>query len=167
MTKHSRTTLCTIALGTIALIALVPGCTSTRLTNMWSDPVFAGPPFGKVLVIAMRNNAARRRIWEDAFALDLGTHGVAVTPSYRIFPDNPPDTTQIADAVLKNGFDGILVSHRLPGETETDYIPGYVTKTAQTVYDSTAQRFFTHYERVEHPGYVDSERVARTSTDVW
>jgi hypothetical protein len=106
-------------------------------------------------------------MWEDAFSVELAKHDVAVTPSYRLFPDAAPDTNQVMQIVLSNSFDGVLVNRRLPAETNTQYIQGYVTTEQSVRYNPRKQRFVTYYRNVEHAAYVDSEKVDIRAIDVW
>jgi hypothetical protein len=161
----------TAALG--CLLGLMCGCASSSLVDKWHDPSFKAPPLGKMLVIAVRKNATKRRIWEDAFAGELVKHGMAATSSYSLFPDAPPDTNQVIATVQANGFDGILVVLRLPTETDTKYVHGYTTYTTTEQdlrYNPSSgsywQRYYTYYREIEHPGYVDSQSVDIRAIDV-
>jgi hypothetical protein len=160
------------------LISQILGCASSSLVAKWEDPTFQAPPLGKMLVIAVRKDAAKRRIWEDAFSGELSKHGVAATSSYRLFPDTPPDTNQVLASVQGNGFDGILVILRLPTETDTNYVKGYMTTDRDVRYGDYTnpyytslhrpywQRYSTYYHDIEHPGYIDSQSVDIRSIDV-
>ena len=152
------------------LISQMCGCASSSLVNIWHDPSFKAPPLSKMLVIAVRKDATIRRIWEDAFAGELAKHGVAATSSYSLFPDAPPDTNQVIATVQTNGFDGILVVLRLPTETDKQYVQGYTTMQQDARYNPNYgpywQRYWSYYSVTEHPGYVDSQKVAIRAIDV-
>ena len=113
--------------GVLCCFALLAGCASSELVDIWSDSSFQSPPLNKMLVVSVLRNSVYRRMWEDALSAGLTKHGVAVTPSYRLFPDAVPDTNQIMQIVQSNSFDGVLVTRRLPPETNTQYVEGYVT----------------------------------------
>jgi len=53
------------------LIGLIGGCASSSLVDKWYDSGIQAPPLTKMLVIAVGKNAAKRRIWEDAFPKGL------------------------------------------------------------------------------------------------
>ncbi len=146
---------------------LLAGCASSELVDMWRDSSFQSPSLNKMLVIAVSNNSVYRRIWEDAFSVELAKHYVAATPSYRLFPDAVPDTDQIMHVMRSNGFDGVLLTRRLPSEIKTQYMQGYVTNDQETRYDRRGDRFVTYYRDIEHGGYVDSQKVDIRSFDVW
>jgi hypothetical protein len=161
------------------------GCTSSKLVDIWHDPVHQILPLRRILVIAVRKDATKRRIWEDAFSSELAKHNVAATPSYSLFFDVPPDTSQVVDAVSANRFDGIMVILSLPPDTSTYHFEGYTTIENYTRYplndnqrvryayrkypfsDQDAyhtsywQIYRTYYRQIEHPGYTDT-----TTTDI-
>lgn len=52
-------------------IAVILSCSpTTELVNVWKDPALQAP-INHVLVIAMRRDPIRRRLWEDAFVTQL------------------------------------------------------------------------------------------------
>jgi hypothetical protein len=143
------------------------GCvSSSTLVDKWYDPSLKAPPLGKMLVIAVRKDATKRRIWEDAFAGELAKHGVAATSSYSLFPDALPDTDQVIATVKANGFDGILAILRLRTETDKQYIQGYTTQIQDVRYSPYWNRYLTFYRDIVHPGYIDSQKVAMSAIDV-
>ena len=147
--------------------ALMAGCASSELADIWSDPSFQSPPLNKMLVISVSKNSTHRRIWEDAFSAELVKHGVMPTPSYRLFPDALPDTNQIIQIVQKDGFDGVLVTHRLPSEADPQYVQGYMGEEQYTRYAWRMYGFVPYYRNVWHAGYVDSQKVDIRAIDVW
>jgi hypothetical protein len=84
-----------------------------------------------------------------------------------LFPDAVPDTNQIMQIVQSNSFDGVLVTRRLPPETNTQYVEGYVTAEQNMRYDRRRERFVTYYREIDHAGYVDSQKVDIRTFDVW
>jgi hypothetical protein len=153
--------------GVLCCFALLAGCASSELVDIWSDSSFQSPPLNKMLVVSVVKNSVYRRMWEDALSTGLTKHGVAVTPSYRLFPDAVPDTNQIMQIVQSNSFDGVLVTRRLPPETNTQYVEGYVTAEQNMRYDRRRERFVTYYREIDHAGYVDSQKVDIRTFDVW
>jgi hypothetical protein len=120
-----------------------------------------------MLVISVGKNPVQRRIWEDAFGVELAKHNVAATPSYRLFPEAVPDTNQVDQIVRSNGFDGVLVNRRLPPETTTQYLEGYLTQEQDVRYDPRRESFVTYYRGIEHGGHVDTQKVDIRVIDVW
>ncbi len=174
----------------VSMIGLMSGCASSNLVDIWHEPYFKSPPLGKVLVIAVRKDETKRRVWEDAFASELSKQSMVAVASYSIYPDAPPDTEQIQSAVSTNGFDGILVVLRLPTEKNSHYVKGYTTteevvmpmptryRNVQYYYQGNLsvdqrvqqisywQRYRTYYLETNHPGYIDSQTVDIKTIDV-
>jgi hypothetical protein len=146
---------------------LTAGCASSELVDVWSDSAFHAPALKRVLVMSVSRSAAQRRIWEDAFSAGLARHDVGATASYREFPDAVPDTSQVEQIVRSNNYDGVLVIRRLPTETTTQYLQGYMTKEQDARYDRRRDKFITYYRDIEHGGYVDSQKVDIRAIDVW
>jgi hypothetical protein len=143
-------------------VGLMSGCASSSLVDTWRDTSYQAQPLEKLLVISVRKDAAKRRIWEDAFADELVKQGMVATTSYSLFPDAPPDTHQVIAAVQANGFEAILVIRRLP--TEKMRKP---TSEEQNVnYTSYWQRYLTYYRDLDNPGYNDSQAVDMRSIEV-
>ena len=158
--------LTTFILGSLGII--VAGCASTSgLVNMWRDPSFQQGSMTNMLVIAVRKDPFKRRIWEDGLSSELALYGVKATPSYRIFPDSVPDTAAIIAAIRRDGYDGVLVTRRLESQPFTRYLPGYTTTDPVTQYDYWTNSYYTYYEEVYHPGFTETDSLSRHELHVW
>lgn len=168
-----------IAAATVACLAgQMLGCASSSLVAKWEDLYTKSPPLNTMLVIAVKKDAAKRRVWEDAFTAELAKHGVTATSSYSLFPDAPPDTNQIITSVAGDGFDGVLVIVSMPAETDTRYVPGYTSTDRDVRYGDYTnpvytsmhrpywQRYNTYYRDIDHPGYIDSQTVDIRAIDI-
>jgi hypothetical protein len=149
------------------LASLLAACAPGTLSNMWRDPYFNSGPMKNMLVVAVRRDPVRRRMWEDGFVAELTKHGVAATPSYRLFPNALPDSAQYDQAVEANGYDGILVTRRLRPDTLATYVPGYTKSEAVTRYNPWKKAYVTYYREVQVPGYSETDVAARHEVDVW
>jgi hypothetical protein len=161
-----------LKLGAVAGLGCVIGlqcmcAPESSLVKSWRDSSFEAPPLSKMLVIAVRKDASKRRVWEDAFAGELEKHGVVATSSSTLFPHGPPDTNQVIETVQSNGFDGIMVILKLPTESSTHYVKGYVSMEPEGAYYGPYwQRYWNTYDAIKHPGYIDTQKVAFSSIDV-
>lgn len=154
--------------GAVAAIILISGCASTQLVNVWKDPAYQAAPLKKIMVIAMRKDQLRRRMWEDNFvsALKEDKVGTMAIPSYQLFPNDIPDTLAIAQKTQEEGFDGVLVVSRVErSQIKTD-VPGYVAEEPVTVYRRRWGTYATRWETVYHPGYTEVQRVFSVRTDL-
>lgn len=138
-------------------VCLILSCAGANLVNVWKDPRYSSP-MTNLLIVTMSPNAAMRRLWEDDFVFELEKHGVTATPSYRLFPDAVPDTEQVIEAVRQGGYEGVLVTHRLPTETERRYVPGY-RSWEPVIFLSPWGHYATYYREVVHRGYSETDRA--------
>jgi len=119
----SSSRLTWIASLTLAL-ALVPaaGVAAEKVQSQWKDPAWK-TPLTHVYVVAVRPSAERRIWWEDGFVTGLTRYHVRAVASYRKFRDAPPDTQQVIAEVKASGYDGVLVTSRLPDATTQTTTP--------------------------------------------
>jgi hypothetical protein len=157
------------AVAYIASLALMTttGCAmQSEMVDLWKDPSFTSGPVRHVLVVALRKDPVRRRMWEDAFANELGARGLTATSSYQLFPEAPPDTQEVIEAVRRNDCDAVLVSTRLPDQTASTYVPGTARRELVTTRDFYGS-FHTYWREVQDPGYTETDEIRQFQTDVW
>lgn len=156
--------LATITIGVI----IASGCGSPQLVNVWRDPSYKAAPLHKILVVAMRKDPIRRRMWEDAFvaALSKQPTGTMAAASYELFPNEVPDTSALQENSKEQGFDGVLVVARVERDILTNEVPGYTTTEPVIEYKRRWNTYVTRYETVYHPGYTDTSRVVSVRTDL-
>ena len=150
-----------------ALAALLPGCAASQLNNMWREPTYDAPDMKNVLVVALRPDPVRRRLWEDAFVRSLALHGSKGTASYTIWANAAPDTQQVIDAIRTSGYDGVVVNMRLADGVETSWTPGYTRREAVTRQNPWTGAYYTAWNDVTVPARTETQTVANFQTDVW
>jgi hypothetical protein len=151
-----------------ASLLFLGGCGSTQLVNLWKDSSYNAAPLKKIMVVAMRKDQLRRRMWEDAFvsALRENDTGTVAVASYQLFPEGVPDTLEVREKPKEEGFDGVLVVARVERGTLKTDVPPYTTNEPVSVYKPRWNTYVTHYETVYHPGYTDSSTVVSVRTDL-
>lgn len=148
----------------LAVVLLLSGCAgSSQFTDQWKAPAWTAPPMTNVYVVALRPSAERRRWWEDGFVAGLARYHVHATASYKKYRDAPPDTQQVIEEVRANGYDGVLVSERLP-----DVVHQNTTTSTQVV---SEQRSFTSNYSTLKSDVQESQTIENTirsvQTQVW
>jgi len=151
----------------LAAIPLLAGCAGSALGNMWRDPNFKTEGMRKVLVLAVRTDPVRRRLWEDAFFNGLGAYGTKVTRSYELWSVNVPDSQQVRDVVRRDGYDGVLINRRPPDTAVQNWVSGYTKRESVTQQDPLTGAFYTYWRDVEVPPRADTTTIANFRTDVW
>jgi hypothetical protein len=145
------------------------GCATTQQEDLWADPSYHAAPLKKILVIAMRNDPLRRRMWEDAvlasFESARNDNTIAIA-SYQLFPDDIPDSQAVRMTAIENKFDGVLVIAKAQRDTVTNEIPGYLASEPVTNYSRRWNDYITHNEDVYHPGYTETETSVSVRIDL-
>ena len=154
-----------LMLTSIAAVVLA-GCAASQLGNMWVDRTYKTEGFRNVLVVAVRNDPVRRRMWEDGFASALAAYGTTAKRSYEIWP-NMPDTLQVREEVRRGSYDGVLVNHRPPDTAQLTWVQGYSRRESVTRYDPNTGAAYTSWQDVEVPATMDTTRVVNYQTDLW
>ena len=152
---------------TVAAIVVLAGCAASELGNMWRDRTFKTDGLKNVLVIAVRNDPVRRRMWEDGFASALAAYGTTAKRSYEIWANALPDTQQVRDEVSKGGYDGVLVNQRPPSSAQLTWVSGYSRRESVTRYDPASGAAYTTWQDVEVPATLDTTVVINYQTNVW
>lgn len=151
----------------IAAIVALAGCAASQLGNMWRDPTFKTEGFKNVLVIAVRNDPVRRRMWEDGFANALAQYGVTAKRSYEIWSIALPDTQSVRDEVRRGGYDAVLVNDRPPNTAQLTWVQGYSRRESVTRYDPATGGSYTTWQDVEVPATMDTTAVINYQTNLW
>ncbi|MBC8042798.1 MAG: hypothetical protein IAF08_05060 [Rhizobacter sp.] len=151
----------------LLLTMLSSGCTATRLTDVWRDTSYNSGTLKNVLVIAIKKDQTRRRVWEEAFVAALSKEGVTATASYKLFPNAMPDTNEVRATVRQNGYDGVVVTNRLSQEIRQTYVPSSVQVVPVVRYSWFYNTYYTANRYVETPGYTENEKIVRYETHVW
>jgi hypothetical protein len=103
--------------------ALLCGCASTTIVNQWQS-ADRGPPCTRILVVAVTQNAAVRRIFEDETVKAARARGVAAIPSYTLIPeDGPVPDGRLAEAVQRAAVECVLTTRVVQVQTRLDVVP--------------------------------------------
>ena len=151
----------------LVTIALLPGCGAHQLTQSWKDKSFKSTGMQNVLVVALRADVVRRRLWEDSFCKGLTDYGAKATPSYKVWGDAIPDTQQVREVVRRDGYDGVLINTRPPDSQMLTWQPGYTKRESVTEQDPFTGAYRQYWREVEVAGEIKSSDVANFQTDVW
>ena len=105
-----------------AVVALLAGCASTSLTSSWQSPDYRGGPLKNIAVFVMAQDDAVRRFAEDQVVRKMPAETRA-TASHTLFDKPERDKEKVRAALIKAGYDGVLVSRLVAVDKSQTYIP--------------------------------------------
>jgi hypothetical protein len=110
------------ALTLTAGLFLLACSSGTQLTSSWKNPDMTGAPLQKVAVFVIAKNDAVRRYAEDQMAANMPKEVNAVV-GYSLFARPEQNVDTVRDYLIKNGFDGVLVTRLVDIDKTSKYVP--------------------------------------------
>jgi len=137
---------------------LIESCSAPTTVTSWSDPVFKGKQFKKILVLALVKNFDFRKAYENQIALNLTKEGVNAVNSVTVFNFEKKDSAEELGKSLQDGnYDGLLIVKYL----ETD-----VNKRIHP-----AVSFYDYYwggiSVFSRPGYYESHKTVKMEVSLF
>jgi len=153
----------------VTLIAA--GCgSSTKLTNVWSDPSLQTNSLRKLMVVGVAQSPSVRRMFEDTFASALQQQGVQATASYTVMPEIR-DSTAMRAALEQSGCDGVFVTRLVDQKTVDTYYPPTATYVGTPYYGGYYGGYYgyysTSYAMMTSPGYTVENEVIHLETNLY
>jgi hypothetical protein len=146
------------------VVASLSGCAKTSLTNLWkiADPA---TPLQSMLVVSLERDEDLRRAWEDALTAEFQANGVMARPAYSLFPAVLPDSQQVVTVSRRDGYDGVIVTHRI-ATTQTGKFDSDYAQTPPGGYDDYWRGWYhTHFMQASQSAPFD-EGEARFQVDL-
>lgn len=141
------------------LIILLTSCSSTHLTSSWKAPDATAQKYNKILVLGMAGSKDRdiRESMENAMVQKLKDVNINANSATDIYgPKTFENMTEkeAIDMVDTKGFDGIIILSLLDQDQESNYTPGYISRTPYAVLRSHWYPYYrVLYDRTYTPGY--------------
>jgi hypothetical protein len=130
----TKSTFRIMKIAVIAVALFITSCASTRVTSDWKDESYQKKP-EKVVVMALLNEAAERRLMEDEFVGALNAAGINALPGYAVLTEGKPDKEIVAAKVRELGADTLLMTKLVDRKTERNYVPGTPYLPPASYYD--------------------------------
>ena len=154
--NHKASLLASCA--TVAALILAGCGSTTKLTNVWTDPTLPPSSIQKVMVVAVAQNASGRRMFEDTFASALQKNGLQAIASYSALPGGVTDSTSAYKALIDKKT---VETYYPPTSTYvgTPYYGGY--------YGGWYGYYNTSYAVMTSPGYTVENEVIYLETNLY
>lgn len=149
----------TVSVGTLCIVGLMLGCSSSRITSTWKTPESVTTNYRKIMVVGFINEADRsvRERMEAHVLGDLKSLGYTVSSAYETYgPKGLTGLTeeQVNERLGKDGIDAVATVVLLDKQKERSYIPGREVNVNGTSYRNHFYQYYRELEsRVGHPGY--------------
>lgn len=148
---------------------VVSGCASTKLTEQWKEPTYAGAAFKKVLVIGATDSPTRRRTFETEFSMQLDKRAnVDGVPSYSVLQtQGEVDREELDRIIQENGIDAVMITRLIGQEDNVTYTPGTVTAYPYGWYGGMYDYYYGAWGAASTPGYLSTTTTYRVETNVY
>ena len=152
----------------VALAAVaISGCTSTNLVQTWRDPNYRAQPVRRVFIVAVMPQDAYRVSFENALAQALIAKGFQAATASSVFPPGQLDKEQVAQYVLANQVDLVIVQ-RLNKQISTEYVPPTMAYVPPAPYYGGWYGYYGYgYGAVYSPGYMTENVNVIAETNVY
>jgi hypothetical protein len=154
----------------ILLVAMITlsSCASTRFFSEWMDEAYKNKPLETVLIVAISDNLATRKLFETQFAEEFKRVGVNAASSADVTPTDKELTKEVIKATAEAmGMKAVMVTHLLSVDEETVYHPS----AAKPVPGAYYYDFDSYYSRVDtqvqYPGHYSKSTFYRLETNLY
>lgn len=120
--KHVMSSTAFFRLAAAAFVVLLGGCASTSLTSSWVSPDYQGGPLKKLAVFVMAKDESIRRFAEDQMVQRMPA-GTTASAGYALFDKTEVDHEKVRAALVRDGYDGVLVSRLVSVDKSETYVP--------------------------------------------
>ena len=101
----------TILRAAFAALALLAGCTPSRLVTQQANPDYVGKSFKSVMVVAVTADELVRRTFEDRIVALLGKRGAKGIPGYdAVGSRGKVAEADLRQAIERSGVEGVLIT---------------------------------------------------------
>lgn len=152
------------------IVLLLSACTSTTLDSRWHDPVYAGQPLQRMLVIGIMKDDVTRRAFEDGFASRLAGHALSAIPSYQLMPEirSVDDRDEIAAVVEQAAADSVIIATLKGVSKEERVVPPSVDYVPSIGFGYGMYGYYgMSHQAVYRPGYTTIDTVVHLETRVF
>jgi hypothetical protein len=158
-----------LALSSVFCLLAISGCSNTKLTESWSDPLDK-TTYKDIMIVGISNSEMTRRAYESNFVASLQKEGLNAVPSYELISQQEElqfgDGSQgqfrkLVESAIKNTkIDSVLITHVVAiNQDESTPIPvGVAIVTAPAAYYGNMYGYQSYVTSYVQPGYYGDDR---------
>lgn len=158
-----------LALSGVLCLLVISGCSNTKLTESWSDPLDK-TSYKDIMVVGISTSNLTRRAYEANFVASLQQEGLKAMPSYELISQQEElkfgDGTQgpfrklVESAVKNTGVDAVLITHvtAITQDESTPIPVGVAVVGAPAGYYGNMYGYQSYVTSYIQPGYYEDDR---------
>lgn len=164
-----------VALATGLALLATAGCSgSTKFAATWTNPEYAeNQSVDDVMVVAVAQSEANRRMFEQELASRLEAQGVKAWPSTRFHPEIaqlPEDKAR--EVIEENGIEAVIVTRLVDVDRKDVYVPPTTYVSSYPAYGSpyygSWYGYYSYGYTVTHdPGYTYEKVTVTLETNLY
>lgn len=109
-------------LAVAVFVVALGGCASTSLTSSWVSPDYQNGPLKKLAIFVMSKDESIRRFAEDQMVQKMPA-GTTASAGHVLFDKTEVDDEKVRAALIRDGYDGVLVSRLVSVDKSETYVP--------------------------------------------
>jgi len=158
-----------LAISGVFCLFVMSGCSNTKLTESWSDPLDKSS-YKDIMIVGISTSEMTRRAYESNFVASLQQEGLNAVPSYELISQQEElqfgDGTQgpfrkLVESAIKNtGIDSVLITHVVAvTQDESTPVPvGVAIVSAPAPYYGNMYGYQSYVTSYVQPGYYEDDR---------
>lgn len=156
-------------LSSVLFLLVISGCSNTKLTDSWSDPLDK-TSYKDIMVVGISTSDMTRREYEANFVASLQQEGLKAVPSYELISQQEElqfgDGTQgsfrklVESAIKSTEIDSVLITH-VVAITQDESAPmpvGVAVVVAPAPYYGNMYGYQSYVTNYVQPGYYEDDR---------
>ncbi len=163
-----------LAISSLLCLLIASACSTTKLSQTWSDPDITGP-YNDIMIVGVAQSEQLRRAYETYFADHIRDRGIESLASYRLIDhksaleiagDKNSFRSIVEHAVKGSAIDAVLITHLVSIEDEEiyrpslDYQPAYGPVYYSSGYYGNMHGYHSYVTTyVQQPGYFTHEQT--------
>lgn len=142
------------------VVSLMISCSpSTKIVGSWKSPEIGNKQYHDLFILALTDNFINRKTFEEDFSAILTDKGIKSLPSVNVLQPGMKmeniKADQIAEAIEKEGADGVITMGVIDQTSETRYVPG----SAYPVGGYGFRGYYGYYGGMAYsPGYYTTDK---------
>ncbi len=145
----------------LAILFLLVGCASTKMTKNWVYPEHGPLEFKKILAVVLVQDPLVRQRGENELVRQI--RNAEAIASYTVMPSQNLDENEFKQAVIDSGVDAVIIMRPVSDKQELSYVPGSYPRA----YGSYWGYYGWAYPVVYSPGYYKNDRIVGVETTVY